>query len=119
MERKTSRNLYLSAIVLAIIATIVIVAASVVAAGNASPDGTLSDSAAATFGILTIVATIIYIVAGILAFISWVGALIKTARLGQWVWFILVLLLGGTGIMMLIYIFAGPTEPKAVVAPGY
>jgi hypothetical protein len=43
--------------------------------------------------------------------IAWIGALIKTAQLGQWLWFVLVLLLSGTVIMMLVYIFAGPTKP--------
>ena len=118
MERKTSRNLYLSGIVLAIIATILFVASSVVAASNATPDGQVTGSAGGIFAILAIVAVLLYIVAGILAFIAWIGALIKTARLGEWIWFILLLILGGTGIMMLVYIFAGPTQPKAVAAPG-
>ena len=125
MERKTSRNLYLGGIVLAIIATILIVVASVIVAANTTTGTTGTDSqlppgVATVFSILTIVAVLLYIVAGILAFISWIGALVKTARLGEWVWFILLLILGGTGIMMLIYIFAGPTQPKAVAAsaPG-
>ena len=117
MERKTSRNLYLSGIVLAIIATILFVVSSGIAAANA-PDGQVSGGAESVFVILSIVAVVIYIVAAILAFIAWIGALIKTARLGEWVWFILLLILGGTGIMMLVYIFAGPTQPKAVAAPS-
>jgi cytochrome bd-type quinol oxidase subunit 2 len=111
MERKTSRNLFLSGIVLAIIATILFVVSGGIAAANATPDGQVSGGAASVFVILSIVAVVIYIVAGILAFIAWIGALIKTARLGEWVWFILLLILGGTGIMMLVYIFAGPTKP--------
>ena len=120
MERKTSRNLYLSAIVLAIIAAILFVVSGGVAAANVTPDGQVSGAAGGIFAILAIVAVVLFIVVAILAFISWVGALIKTAQLGQWLWFILLLILGGTGIMMLVYIFVGPTEPKMVTAasPG-
>lgn len=118
MERKISRNLYLGGIILAIIATILFVASSGIAAANATPDGQVPGSAGAIFAILAIVAVLLYIVAGILAFIAWIGALIKTAQLGEWVWFILLLILGSTVIMMLVYIFAGPTQPKAVAAPG-
>lgn len=124
MERKTSRNLYLGGIVLAIIATILIVVASVIAAANATtgPDGQsqVPDSITTVLAILTIAAAAIYVIGAILAIVAWIGALIKTARLGEWVWFILLLILGGTGIMMLVYIFAGPTQPKAVAAsaPG-
>lgn len=124
MERKTSRNLYLGGIVLAIIATILIVVASVIAAANATtgPDGQsqVPDSITTVLAILTIAAAAIYVIGAILAIVAWIGALIKTARLGEWVWFILLLILGGTGIMMLVYIFAGPTQPKAVTAsaPG-
>ncbi len=124
MERKTSRNLYLGGIVLAIIATILIVVASVIAAANATtgPDGQsqVPDSITTVLAILTIAAAAIYVIGAILAIVAWIGALIKTARLGEWVWFILLLILGGTGIMMLVYIFAGPTQPKMVTAstPG-
>lgn len=111
MERKTSRNLYLAAIILGIVATILLVVASGAAVATANPDGTLNTGAGASLGILAIVAALVYIVGGILALIAWIGALIKTARLGQWIWFILLIVF--SGITMLVYIFAGPTEPKA------
>ena len=43
----------------------------------------------------------------LLAVVAWLGALIKTARLGRWGWFLCLLLF--SGLTMLIYIFAGPT----------
>lgn len=113
MERKTSRNLYLTGLVLAIIATVLFIVAGGTAAATANPDGTLNTGAGAGLGVLVLVAIVGYIIAAILGTIAWIGALIKTARLGQWVWFVLLLLLGG--IPMLIYIFAGPTEAKAAM----
>lgn len=114
MERKTSRNLYLVGLVLNIIGVILLVAGTSAALATASPDGTLSNTGATSFGILSIIATLVLIVGGILALIAWIGALIKLAKLNQWVWFILVFLF--SGIAMLVYIFAGPTEPKVATA---
>jgi hypothetical protein len=113
MERSTSRNLFLAAIVLGIIATVLffVGGAAAAAATTTNPDGTVSTTAGAGVGIMLIIAFIVWAVAGILSFIAWLGALIKTARLGQWLWFILLLVLSWTGIMMLVYIFAGPTKP--------
>lgn len=47
-----------------------------------------------------------YIVGGLTAFIGYLGALIKMAQLEQWIWFVLLLVF--SGIVMLVYIFAGP-----------
>jgi hypothetical protein len=113
MERKTSRNLYLIGLVLAIIATVLLIVGGGVAAGATNSDGSVSTAAGASLGIMLIVAFLVYIVAAVFAIIAWIGALIKTAKLGQWVWFILLLVINVT---MLVYIFAGPTEPKVASA---
>lgn len=106
MQRATSRNLYLAGLVLAIIGAVVLV----LSLSGASVDAT-TGAVTGSNTILTLVASLIFIVAGILSFIGYIGALIKLAQLGQWVWFVLLLLF--SGITMLIYIFAGPTQPKA------
>lgn len=49
---------------------------------------------------------LLMIIAGVTTFIAWIGALIRTAQLGRWGWFVCLLVL--TGITMLIYIIAGP-----------
>ena len=113
MERKTSRNLYLVGLVLAIIATVLLIVGGGVAAGATNSDGSVSPAAGTSLGIMLIVAFLVYIVAAVFALIAWIGALIKTAKLGQWVWFILLLVINVT---MLVYIFAGPTEPKVASA---
>lgn len=45
-------------------------------------------------------------IGGVLSFISWIGALVSTARQSRWGWFVVVLLLLGIG--ELIYLIAGP-----------
>ncbi|HKW20309.1 MAG TPA: hypothetical protein VJO13_02965 [Ktedonobacterales bacterium] len=111
MERSTSRNLYLIGLVLVIIATVLLIVGggAAAAATTTNPDGTVSTTAGAGLGIMLIVSFLVYAVGAILAFIAWLGALIKTARLGQWLWFILLIVF--SGITMLVYIFAGPTKP--------
>lgn len=120
MERKTSRNLYLIGILLAVVGVILSIAGAASGLGGltaaANSDATGGNVGLAGFGILTIIAFAALIIAGILGLIAWVGALIKTARLSQWLWFVLLIILSWTGIMMLIYIFAGPTEAKLPVA---
>src|SRR5712691_512228 len=59
-----------------------------------------------------------FVIGGLLGFIAYVGALVKTAMLGRWGWFICLLLI--SGITMLVYIFAGPeTRPAAQMPMGY
>lgn len=111
MERKTSRNLYLVSLVLWIVGIILFAVAGGIAAANSTvnADGTVNTAASAGVGIPALIAIILFIIAGILGLIAWIGALIKTAQLSQWVWFILLIVF--SGITMLVYIFAGPTEP--------
>ena len=105
MEQSTSRNLFLAGIILSIIATVLFVEGSnAAAAATTSPDGTVGS--APSLGIMLIIAFALYAIGCILATIAWIGALINTARLGQWLWFILLLVLSWTGIIMLVYIFA-------------
>src|SRR5579883_1698707 len=58
-----------------------------------------------------------YVVGGIVAFIGYLGALIKMAQLEQWLWFILLLVF--SGITMLVYIFVGPETHARSLPPIY
>ena len=109
MQRKTSRNLYLIALVLEIVAVVLSIVGAGAAVATANSDGTISNGGAASFGILTIISLVAALVGLVFFLIAWIGALIKTAQLGQWVWFILLIVF--SGITMLVYIFAGPTQP--------
>jgi len=110
MHKSVSRNLYLLALVCAIVA-VVLIFLSV-------PGVTLSSFQNGSYGISTasignpgiFVAGIgLVIVGSVLSLIAWVGALVRTAQLGRWGWFVCLIVF--SGITMLIYIFAGPTMP--------
>jgi hypothetical protein len=58
-------------------------------------------------------------IGGIIDFVAWIGALIGTAQLGRWGWFVALLVLGLIGlllIVMIVYVIAGPTERREVTA---
>lgn len=61
--------------------------------------------AAQTMGVI-LTGVIISAIGIIVVLVSWIGALVATARQGRWGWFVLVLLLNGLG--ELIYLIAGP-----------
>jgi membrane protease YdiL (CAAX protease family) len=58
----------------------------------------------------TTLAVILAIVGGIVFAVAWIGALIRTAQLGRWGWFVLLLLF--SIVSLLIYILWGPTPDK-------
>jgi hypothetical protein len=63
------------------------------------------------------VAVLLYIVGGIVCAIPWVSALIRTAQLRYWNWFLFLLIL--SVIALPVYIFWGPTPEKvAEIAAG-
>jgi len=59
----------------------------------------------------SVLGSIILLIGGIVAFVAWIGALVKTAQLGRWGWFVCLIVF--SIIAMLIYIFSGPQTPKA------
>ena len=106
MSKTMSRNLYLLGIVAAIIGGIF--EAIAFAAGKTSTTAG-GGSTTTPNGILFVLALIFFIAAAVAGTIAWIGALIRMVQLQHWVWFVLLLLI--SGIMMLIYIFFGPTRP--------
>jgi len=63
------------------------------------------------------VVVLLYIVGGIVFAVAWVSALIRTAQLHRWGWFLFPLLL--SIIALPIYLFWGPTPEKvASLAAG-
>ena len=110
MSKRTILYLILGAVVLIIIGVIL----GVLALGGATTDATGAvTGASATAGIFGLLALAAYGIGVILALIAWIGALIKTATIGAWGWFVAVLLLSGLGT--LIYAIAGP-ETRAAPA---
>lgn len=82
--------------------------------------GTCRPAVSAGEGVGFAVGILLFIVAGLLATIAWIGALIRAARMQTWVWFVIILLLHGVGT--LIYAIAGPASQPALATsplPGY
>ena len=56
----------------------------------------------------------------VIVLISWIMALVASAALGSWGWFVVVLILGLVGVfipIMVIYSFAGPTRGSTSPRP--
>lgn len=54
-------------------------------------------------------------IGALIEFVSWILALVASARLGRWGWFALTLILGLIGlllIVMIVYSLVGPTRPR-------
>ena len=115
MSRSLSRNLYLIGLGIVIVATILIFAAL---AGSQTTTDASGYTRVTSVGnpILLGLSIFLFVIAGIIDLVAWVGALVKTAQLGRWGWFICLLLF--SGITMLIYIFAGPQTPAYVQVPA-
>ena len=104
MSKRTILFLSIGAIVIGIVGWVVLLGAAASCTPATSSTTTATCSSGAAGGAL--IATLLLVVAGILTFVSWLLGLIKTARIGKWGWFILVLLISPLG--SLIYGAAGP-----------
>ena len=108
MRKSVSRTLYLLAILFSIGAAVLILLGlqggstiNTVQAGPYSFSGSVSNPSLFLAGIA------VAAIGSILSLIAWIGALVRTAQLGRWGWFVCLIIF--SGITMLIYIFAGPT----------
>ena len=102
MNKRTILFLSIGAIIIGIAGWVVLFGAA--ASCTTTSSGTPSCGSGAAGG--SLVAILLLLVAGVLAFAAWLLGLIKTARIGKWGWFVLVLLISPLG--SLIYGAAGP-----------
>lgn len=96
MSRATSRGFYLAAIGVALIGLVI---------------AFLVHFVHIDFGIpfqITLYLLAFGVISALLFAIGYIGALIKIARLSQWLWLVLLILFAP--VAMLVYIFAGPTK---------
>jgi len=63
-----------------------------------------------------IIGVLLFVVAAIVHLIAWIGALIRSARMQTWGWFVVVLLFSSLGT--LIYAIAGPSS-QPMMAGAY
>jgi hypothetical protein len=111
MSKTLSRTLYLLSLLALMIGGCLLVRGLVSGTVLVHSSRNHADSsAAATPGVIALLAG-----GGALACIAWIGALIRTAQLGHWSWFICLLLF--SGLAMLLYIFIGPQYPTYPVIP--
>jgi hypothetical protein len=111
MRKSTIGILFILSVVMAFVGAGLIVAGVIGSTFTTSSNGYLT---AGHFGNLAlfVVGVIIAALSGIPYLIAWIGALVNLARLQQWIWFVLVLVLHG--IALLIYLIAGPTMPAGM-----
>lgn len=118
MPKAVSRTLYLIGLGIVIVGGILFGVSFVGSATGIDPNTGATTITSLGNPALFSIGIIFFVIGGILGFIAYIGALIKTAMLGRWGWFVCLLLL--SGITMLVYIFAGPeTRPAVQVPMGY
>jgi hypothetical protein len=111
MRKSVSRALYLLALLLGIAGIVVFIYGA--SGGDMNTlralmtSGHLFVATDMNSSLLTGIGVLLVGIGSLLGFIAWIGALIRTAILGRWGWFVFLLIFGG--IILLIYIFAGPT----------
>jgi len=124
MRKSVSRNLYLLALLFTIVAAVLVLLGLQGSTINTVQTGPYSFSGSLTSignPPVFFAGTAVAAIGAILSLIAWFGALIRTAQLGRWGWFVCLIIF--SGITMLVYIFAGPTtragQPAyAVQYPG-
>ena len=117
MSKTNSSILFLIGVGICLVATIPLIFGLVGSTTTTTIVGSSVNTQVVTFGNAALfwLAIGMYVLGGIIAFVGWLGALIKMAQLEQWIWFVLLLLF--SGIVMLVYIFAGP-ETRATSWPS-
>lgn len=99
MRNSRSRNLYLIGLLLVIVGLFW----RLVDLSNHLPASTGNTPA------VILITGLMFLVGGILMTVAWIGALVRTAQIQRWGWFVFLLVL--SGITMLAYSFAGPETP--------
>jgi hypothetical protein len=81
--------------------------------------GFFSALANTTGGVILIGGFILILIGGLIQVIAWILGLVATAMIGQWTWFVVLLVLGLIGLeffVMLAYAIWGPSERRQVQA---
>lgn len=120
MSKANSRILYLVGLGVCLLATIPLIfglLGSITTTTSLGNGETVTQLTSLGNPALFWIAIAMYVVGGITALVGYVGALVKMAKLGQWIWFIL--LLAFSGVTMLVYIFVGPETRYESLPPTY
>ena len=120
MSKKTIAILFIIGIVMGLVGTGLIIAGIAGSTVNTVSNGYSHISTVQNLGNgpLFAVGVVLAVLAGIPYLIAWIGALVNLGRLQQWVWFILVFIFHGIGL--LVYLITGPTTPAGTAqTPQY
>lgn len=104
MKHTTTTRFFWTYTGLSVLGIVLLIAGGVLA--GKSGTGVLGGS------ILGLVGAVAIIVAGIIDLVTWIGALIHTARHERWGWFAVILLLSWSWFAMLAYVLAGPKDAQ-------
>jgi hypothetical protein len=124
MRKRTILWLVVSAIVLAIIGAVIFAPSIGSAASHCTQQQLNTNTCSITLqgaqaaGVT--IGAILWLVSAVLWLIAWIGALVRSARMGSWGWFVIVLIFSGLGT--LIYALFGPSDrptPTAYPPTGY
>ena len=111
MKRSLSRTLYLIALGIAVVGTILLFVSLIGSTpSTATSQGSIGNPVLFGISLFLICAS------AIPGAIAWIGALVKMAQLSRWGWFVCLIFF--SGITMLIYIFAGPETPAVPQVAG-
>ena len=108
MRRSLVRIFYLSGLAVAAVGVVLLLlslASGVTTTTNAYGGTTTPNNTA-----LFVVGIVIICLGSLAVTVAWIGALIRTAQLGEWAWFVLLLVL--QGIALLVYVIAGPDQTR-------
>ena len=107
MRRSLVRIFYLSGLAVAAVGVVLVLlsfASGVTTTTNAYGGTTTTPNNTALF----VVGIVIISLGSLAVTVAWIGALIRTAQLGEWAWFVLLLVF--QGITLLVYVIAGPDQ---------
>jgi hypothetical protein len=115
MRKKTILWLVVTAIILTIIGVAVFVPAMVTATQQCTQEQINTNTCSVQLHggqlVGVVIGSFLWLAAAIIWLIAWIGALVRSAKMQSWVWFVIVLLLSGLGT--LLYALLGPSDRPA------
>ena len=113
MTKRTIGIFFLISILMDVVGIGMIIGGLIGSTTVTNSNGYYSSTQVAQFGNapLFVTGVILVSLSAIPFLIAWIGALINLARLGEWVWFVLMIIF--SWITLIIYLIAGPTTRRA------
>jgi hypothetical protein len=105
MRRSLVRIFYISGLAVAAVGVVLLLVS--LASGVTTTSNAYGGTTSTPHNFALFVLGVVIICLGSLAVtVAWIGALIRTAQLGEWTWFVLLLVF--QGITLLVYVIVGP-----------